>query len=136
MSSQSQSAAGPQFPRPRRVLIIEDDEQSRELLRRVVEDAGHEVIAAVESVGAAMGALLDDLPPDVVLLDYMLPDANGAEFLRTVRKLPASPRVAIVSAAPNLERNAELTALRPDAIIRKPIALKEIVAFIESSPLR
>ncbi len=126
----------PRPPRPQRVLIIEDDPASRDLLRRMIESAGHHVLAAVESVGAAMGALLDDLPPDVVLLDYMLPDANGLEFLQTLRSLQAQPRVAIVSAVPNLDQNAELMALRPDALLPKPIHLDALIRFLDSGVAR
>ena len=116
----------------RRVLIVEDDEAGREALRRCVERAGY-VVTTAETVPQAMGHLVDGLRPDAVLLDYMLPGLNGGAFLRALRNLALPVRVAIVTAAwESVEKNPDVAALTPDAILRKPLIFADVLDFLEA----
>lgn len=65
------------------VLIIEDDEGVAELMRRIVEKCGYEVV----NVFCAAEALqwLRTSVPQLILLDYSLPDSNALEFLQSLR---------------------------------------------------
>jgi CheY-like chemotaxis protein len=71
-----------------RVLIVEDDEDTREVLTLGLELQGAEVLA-VGSAREAMGAI-QELPPDVILSDIGLPDEDGLTLIRKLRKLPAA----------------------------------------------
>ena len=72
-----------------RVLVVEDDAELRGLLRASLVAEGFEVQTAV-TVSEA-GALLQHDPPGLVVLDLGLPDGDGAELVRAVRRTSAVP---------------------------------------------
>jgi DNA-binding response OmpR family regulator len=80
----------------RHVLIVDDDESIRTLLRLVLTDEGYEVVVAVDG-----GAALDELrrpgaaAPSLILLDLNMPRVDGRAFLRAYRGL-AGPRAPVI----------------------------------------
>jgi CheY-like chemotaxis protein len=88
-----------------RVLVIDDEQSIRMLVRMHLEDEGYEV-AEAES-GEQGLALVDTTAPDLVLLDIRLPDMDGFDVLRRLVERPSPPRVVMMSAhssEPTLER--------------------------------
>jgi DNA-binding response OmpR family regulator len=77
-----------------RVLIVEDDQDCRELIRTFLERAGATVLC-VDSVAAAMDCVYRSFDPDVVLTDYSMPIANGLELIRRFRSVPSSRAIAV-----------------------------------------
>ena len=67
-----------------RVLVVDDDAGIREMLRLVLETAGFECLESADIQEAYWH--ITDHPPDVLLLDWMLPDGSGIELLQRVRK--------------------------------------------------
>ena len=78
----------------RRVLIVEDDEATQELLQKRLTKEGWQVLVA----GNGREALerLTQGPPDLVLLDLMMPEMDGFEFLEAFRKQPGCARTTVV----------------------------------------
>src|SRR5262245_34027420 len=76
-----------------RVLVVEDDDASRDILRRRMVRAGYAAITAAD-VDAAREALREQ--PDLVLLDVMLPGVSGLDFLREIRKRHAITDLPVV----------------------------------------
>jgi len=78
----------------RRVLIVEDNEATQELLQKRLTKEGWQVVAA----GNGREALerLTQGPPDLVLLDLMMPEMDGFEFLEAFRKQPGCARTTVV----------------------------------------
>ena len=68
----------------RRILVVEDNADAREMLRVVLELAGHEVHEAVDGPSGLARAL--DLRPDIALVDIGLPGFDGLEIARRVRQ--------------------------------------------------
>lgn len=66
-----------------KVLIIDDEENSVRVMTLALSVLGHEGIGA-RSVGQAL-SLIDELDPDLILVDYMMPDANGIEATQLIR---------------------------------------------------
>ncbi len=77
-----------------RVLIVEDDQDCRELIRTFLERAGA-TVRCVDSVAAAMDCVYRSFDPDVVLTDYSMPVANGLELIRQFRRAPSSRAIAV-----------------------------------------
>ena len=77
-----------------RVLVVEDDDDSRELICRVLEMAGAKVLC-VESVAKAMDGVFHSFDPDVVLTDFSMPDAGGLDLIREFRKAPSTRAIAV-----------------------------------------
>jgi putative two-component system response regulator len=77
-----------------RILVVDDDDQVRTLLRRLLEPAGY----AVEEFSSAVPALerIRDESPDLVLLDLHLPDRSGHEVLEEIREDPATRLLPVV----------------------------------------
>ncbi len=73
---------------PRRVLVVDDEKQIRAILRAYLTSEGFQVQEA--ATGAQALHLLTTEPPDLVLLDIGLPDLDGLEVLRTLRKTSMS----------------------------------------------
>jgi DNA-binding NtrC family response regulator len=78
------------------VLIVDDHEGMRELLRTILEDDYH--VAEADS-GAALHAALDREQPDVVLLDMKLPDANGLGLLPAIKERWPGTQVIVLTGA-------------------------------------
>jgi len=79
----------------RRVLIIEDNRDAREMFRIMLELAGHEVLEAEEGVSGL--ELLRTTRPDVAVVDVGLPGLDGYEIARRFRAEPGSERVMLVA---------------------------------------
>lgn len=103
------------------VLVIDDNEQNRYLLRFLLEARGHRVTEAAD--GPQGIAMAQAEVPDLVLLDIQLPGMDGyavARQLRTDSTLDATPIIAVTSFALNGDRARVLTA-GCDDYIEKPI---------------
>jgi CheY-like chemotaxis protein len=79
---------------PRRVLVVEDDASARDLIRRALEDEGWEVDEAEN--GRIALERLAEREPALVLLDLMMPEMDGFEFLETLRAGGEAPGVPVV----------------------------------------
>lgn len=75
----------------RRILVVDDDPDIRQLARRILTRAGYEVRAAENGLGAM--ALLDGGAYDAVVTDIVMPDMDGIEFLKAMRAAGRAPPV-------------------------------------------
>jgi adenylate cyclase len=80
--------------RAARILVVEDDQPSRDVLRQMLTRAGYAVAEATN--GREGLARLEESPVDLVLLDLMMPEMNGFDFIRHARRSPAHGRLPIV----------------------------------------
>ena len=115
-----------------RILLVEDDEAVRSVLRRGLERAGYEVREAGEG-GAAL-KLLASGPADLVVTDLVMPKMEGIEFILTLRKTqPRLPAIAIsgggrVDGNRYLEIASHLGATR---VLAKPFAIEQLIALVQ-----
>ena len=101
------------------VLIVEDQAAARRPLEVMLAHHNFRVGAAPD-LSTALAAI-EASPPDAVILDLMLPDGDGAEVLREVRRRGLKTRV-IVMTGKNPGTIGDVTAMRPDAVLIKPIS--------------
>lgn len=116
---------------PSRVLLAEDEPHIIELLRFILGRAGHEVRSEIDGA-AALNAALED-PPDVMILDVMLPVIDGFELLRRLRADPKGQRVPVIMLTAKGQREDRETAerLRVDVFMTKPFSNAELVATVD-----
>ncbi|OGR89226.1 MAG: hypothetical protein A3J74_09890 [Elusimicrobia bacterium RIFCSPHIGHO2_02_FULL_57_9] len=79
---------------PKRILVVDDEEEYRLLLRRVLTGVGYDVLAA--ATGREGLKLYAAESPDLILLDVMLPDMLGFEFCRKIRADPGYPGTPVL----------------------------------------
>ena len=79
----------------RRVLIVEDDDDSREMLVELIGMLGHRAIGSPNAKDALRVA--EDARPEVVLIDIGLPDASGCDIARSLRTFPNGSRMRLVA---------------------------------------
>ncbi len=104
-----------------RILVADDNAVSRELIREILEAAGHEIIEASDGTDAL--ARIRAFLPEVVFLDIQMPLLNGYEVIREIRSDPElrSLRViALTAYAMEKDRNRALAA-GFDSYISKPV---------------
>jgi two-component system KDP operon response regulator KdpE len=108
-----------------KVLVVEDDREIRALMQSSLTVEGFEVQTAV-SLSEAL-ALLRHAPLDVVMLDLGLPDGDGIQFVREVRRHSALP-VIVVSARHQEEQKIQLLDAGADDYLTKPFSVGELLA--------
>ena len=114
-----------------KILLIEDDDDTRDIMVRLIRRLGCEVRAA--STAADGIAILDRWRPTHILLDLMMPDRPGSDVLRHVRQCNLPMRVAVVTGAgPGSEALADARKAGPDAVFPKPVQFDEIESWLNA----
>jgi len=125
-------ALSPQTDRQHRVLVVDDNEDIRELITFILRDAGIEAITAPNGDQAI--SLLEDHPVDLVLLDVMMPGKSGLQILSEIRQSPipstASLPVILISAKSQSEDVERGLALGANSYIIKPFKGEALIAAI------
>lgn len=111
------------------ILVVDDDLRIRELLRMYLETAGFKVAEADNGVAALL--LLQQSPPDLIILDIMMPVLDGLETCRQIRKLTATPIILLTARAEDEDKifGFEIGA---DDYVTKPFAPGEVVARVQA----
>lgn len=112
-----------------RVLVVEDDPKTSQWLRLYLERDGLEV--SIFADGRAALASVDALAPALVLLDVMLPGANGFELCRAIRAASSTPVILITARAAEDDRLRGFDA-GADDYITKPFSPREVVARVRA----
>ena len=109
------------------VLIIEDEPHMRRALRAMLTGNGFQV---VEAAGAREGLMqASGRNPEVILLDLGLPDLNGRDVTRTLRRMTAAP-IIVISARGQEHDKVQLLDLGADDYLTKPFGVAELLARI------
>ena len=114
----------------RYVLVIEDDPGIAGILVDVLGDEGYRVATADD--GRALALALTE-PPDLILLDVMMPGMSGVEVCRRLRADPRTAAVPVVflTAVPHDVLRPQVAAYAPRALLRKPFGLAEVLEVVE-----
>ncbi len=113
-----------------RILIAEDDEAVRSAIRRALEHEGYEVTVAED--GARALEISKSMPPDLYLLDVMMPKVDGLSVCRTLRQRGDTTPIIVVTARHLVsDRVAGLDAGADDYLV-KPFALDELLARVRA----
>ncbi len=115
----------------RRVLVVDDDEAIVEMFTELLERDGRFEIKTANT-GYDAGILTESFRPDVVLLDYKLPDINGNAVCRSIRANPNFEhiKIIVISGVADPDEVAELRAAGADEFIRKPFDINEVISRV------
>jgi len=114
------------------ILFVEDEPPIQELIRYTLEQAGMRASGAADA-GEALAALREELP-DVVLIDWMLPDKSGLALARELREAPRTSELPIIMLTARGEEADRVKGLEQgaDDYIVKPFSPRELIARIQA----
>ncbi len=114
----------------KRVLVVDDEPDTLELVKLVLESGGFETVLAANGLEA-----LDKVGktrPDLVLLDIMMPDMDGWDVFRKIKEKYPAVRIAILTAkAQNIDKLLGLHVLKADDYITKPFGKNELISKVK-----
>jgi DNA-binding response OmpR family regulator len=114
-----------------KILVVDDDPEIVELFVDVLErDGRFEVKTA--STGYDAGMITQEFNPDLIILDYMLPDINGNVVCKTIRQKPEyeHTKIIIVSGVVNQDEVNELLKAGADEFVKKPFNIEKLIERI------
>lgn len=115
----------------RTVMIVDDALFMRNILRGIVSEKGYTVVAEAASGIDAMRSL-HATQPDIILLDIILPDANGLELVESILKDSPGSKVVICSAIGQEAVIQKALANGAKAFLQKPFSPEKVIETLES----
>lgn len=117
--------------KPTKVLLVEDTEDNRFMMRRLLEMSSYDVVEAVNGKEAVELAI--EAQPDIILMDLSLPLIDGLGATRKIREVPSLAQVPIVavSAHDTADFHNDALAAGCDAYITKPIDFAQLEELVE-----
>ena len=108
-------------PRPKTILIVDDQEDERAIQRAMLEHLGYGVDEASDGLVALQRAV--ETPPDLILLDIAMPRMDGLQVCRALRENPATSEVSVLfyTASPNEEWEEQVAGLGVSGVLVKPV---------------
>ncbi len=115
-----------------RILLVEDDVAICEMLQAPFQKAGYAVLEAGD-VRTAKARLLEN-PPDLILLDWMLPDTSGIDWARTLKASPVTKDIPLIMLTARGEEEDRVRGLDvgADDYVTKPFSPRELVARMKA----
>jgi len=113
------------------ILICDNEAPLRALVRATLDPAGHELAEAADGDEAL--ALSEQLHPDLIVLDMMMPGQSGLEVLAALRRHPelAATKVILLTARTQAADRAAVDAAGADRFLGKPFSPSELAALVE-----
>lgn len=111
------------------ILVVDDELGSAEVLSLILEEEGYRAFCAVNGQLALVQAR--EVVPDLVIVDYMMPLMNGAEFSRELRADPqfANTKIILNSGLPEVAIRDHFDGY--DAFLRKPFKVEALLELVE-----
>jgi two-component system chemotaxis response regulator CheY len=102
-----------------RILVVDDAEPVREMLRCTLEVLGHEVVADAATGKEALAAY-ESVRPDLVMLDFVLPDLSGLEVLRRLRERDPRAQVIVLTGNNTADLSKQVKEQGGVCVMEKP----------------
>ena len=110
------------------VLIVDDEERTRDLMKRSLEREGFQVTTA-ENGAIALEEMKQRLP-DIVITDLMMPKMDGAEMLKQIRESWSLLPVVILTGFPNNDQIKRAMEFSPFTLMAKPCPIAQLIPLI------
>lgn len=115
------------------ILVVEDQEDNRRILRDLLESAGYEIVEATTGLDGV--AMAESRRPDLILMDIQLPKISGVDAIRRIRAdtgMANTPIVAITSFALSGD-DQKAKEVGATAYLAKPYSPRDLLALIRST---
>jgi twitching motility two-component system response regulator PilH len=112
-----------------RILLVEDDRSLRRYLEVLLRRNHFDVLVAVDGIEAMRVTLTS--PVDVVVTDAIMPNLNGYELVRFLRRTPQLSQIPIVLLSALDNREAQSEEYRADIYLSKPVSPEELIECVE-----
>ncbi len=112
----------------KKVMIVDDDPDIVEIIKLVIQDAGYETVEVYG--GKECLYKLEDIKPDLILLDIMMPDLDGYEVHRKIKENEETaniPVIAVTAKTQALDKMIGLHISKMEGYITKPFGKKELI---------
>ena len=117
-----------------KLLLVDDEEKMVKYLSRRLEIRGYTVSTA--SSGEAAVAMVEDNEFDVVLLDFLMPDMNGIEAFKEIKKIRPEIAAIMISAYSDGKTEVESKSLGLSDFIMKPFDMNQLLEAIERATVK
>ena len=113
-----------------RILVVDDDPESRDLLSEVLEANGYPQVEAVADGLAAREALARDNDCPIIIADLHMPNESGLDLLRNLRKQNAKHEIVLMSSFISTTERKLAKDLGASALLEKPFRLSELLQVV------
>lgn len=114
----------------KRILIVEDDDMSRELARRVLNRAGFTCLETTKSSDVMRIAVQEQ--PDVILMDYHLPGADGVELTKHLTNTAATRHIPVIAQSADIYVRQRFIEAGAAYFLVKPLGRRSLLRAIET----
>ena len=117
---------------PKKILVVDDNQDSRELVVKVLKNKGYVMVEAVDGEEAVEKAVAEK--PDLILLDISIPKLNGYEVTRVLKSREEFKNIPVVALTAHAMKGDRAKALEVgcEGYITKPINVRELPAQVKS----
>ncbi len=115
-----------------RVLVVDDEPLIRWSAAETLAEAGHLVVEAADG-RSALACLAEGPLPDVILLDYRLPDSNDLALLAAIRRAAPASSVIMMTAYGTPDLMARASALGVHQVISKPFEIRALLPLVQDA---
>ena len=121
-----------QSTRSARILIVDDEPNNRVLLQVMLANDGYEIVTA--SAGNEALELVEKLPPDLIVLDVMMPGMDGYQVAARIKTNPATRHIPIIMLTALSDRNSMMHGLNAGAeeFLTKPVVRAELSVRVKN----
>ena len=120
------------MPQPQRLLVVEDDPQMRQLLRKALVREGYDVVSAEDGV-QALETLANDDAFDLIVTDIRMPRMDGEKLLAELHQKHPQFKVVLMTAYAELDQYMELMRAGAVDYLPKPFKIPDLLAVVERS---
>lgn len=114
----------------KKILVVDDDKDILEILKIILEEHKFSV-ETVNNVRMLQKKLTNGHQPDLIILDYLLPETNGIEIAKKLREQEKTKKIPIIIISAIMENIDHKNQKYIDEFLRKPFNLKEFISIVE-----
>jgi len=115
---------------PSLILLVEDDQSIQNFVKTILSEQGHTVRTTQKGIEAL--SMINDISPDLVLLDLQLPDMQGESVCKEAKKLHPTLPIVMLTAKSSLSQKIDGLNSGADDYITKPFAAEELLARVNA----